>query len=109
MTATEATEYATRLVLSYPADLSKHGQNRIQQPHFRRYLRHSHATASVGDQWEEFTDIGCCGNQQSVPLQVETIEGGAKIGDDTTIEFIEREACGLDNGWAVQGDDPEPA
>ena len=100
---------ATRVVLSYPADLSKHGRHRVGQEYYKKYLRKTRERAEEGAEWLEFTDIGCCGNQMDVPLRVESVEGGPAIGPDTDIEYVEREACGINPGWSVQGDEPEPA
>ena len=100
---------ATRVVLSYPADFGDHGRWRIGQDYYKKYLRRTRNSLEIGDEWQEFTDIGCCGNQMHVIFRVEAIEGGDAMGPDTEIEYTEREACGLASGWAVQGDEPDPA
>lgn len=105
----EGGRFATRVVLSYPADLSEHGRYRIGQEYYKRYLRKTREEAAAGDEWLEFTDIGCCGNQLEVPLRVESVDGGSAIGPETEIEYAEREACGVSPGWSAQGDEPEPA
>jgi hypothetical protein len=102
-------EVATRIVLSYPADLSKHGRYRVSQDYYKDYLRKTRDRAAEGDEWLEFTDIGCCGNQLDVPLRVEDVVGGSTVDPDTDIDYVEREACGINPGWSVQGDEPEPA
>ncbi|MFW6435134.1 MAG: hypothetical protein ACOCY1_02025 [Halovenus sp.] len=93
---------ATRLVCSYPADLSDWGRRKVDSPSFRAYLRKAHDTASTGDTWAEFVGVGCCGDALDVPIRVEHVEGGEYIGDETAIEFTAREACDLDGGWRVQ-------
>lgn len=100
---------AERVVLSYPADLSAHARQRIEKDYYRKYLRKVHTTATVGDAWDEFTDVGCCGSQTDVPLRVERVEGGRAVGPDTAIDYEERTACGLDRGWAAQNDEPDTA
>ncbi|WP_436925456.1 hypothetical protein [Halosimplex amylolyticum] len=121
----DATEsVATRLELSFPADIGKHGRKRINSDYYKTYLKKVHDSAEVGDEWDEFTDVGCCGSKMDVPLVVErvvtesprqdevgdadlAVEGGARIDSDTEIEYTEREACGVNPGWSVQHDEPE--
>ncbi|WP_415379407.1 hypothetical protein [Halosimplex sp. TS25] len=98
---------ATRIELSFPADIGKHGRKRISSEYYKTYLKKVHDSAAVGDEWDEFTDVGCCGSQMDVPLVVEGVEGGARIDSDTEIEYTEREACGVNPGWSVQHDEPE--
>jgi len=94
---------ATRVVVSYPADLSGWGQFQIDTRHFKAYLRkHKQGPAREGDVWNEFLDVGCCGSSLDVPLQVERLEGGSEIGPETELVYEEREACGVEGGWAVQ-------
>lgn len=104
----ETTEdVATRVVLSYPADLSEHALTRIGQDYYRTYLRRVHDTAAVGDAWAEFTDVGCCGSQTAVPLRVEAVKDGSRIGPETEVAYRERDAEGLNRGWSAQHDEPE--
>jgi len=123
--ADEATEpLAARVVLSFPADIGEHGRGRIRSDYYRKYLTKVHDSAAEGDEWDEFTDVGCCGSQMDVPLVVErvvtespradgvddadlAVEGGSRITLDTEIEYTEREACGVNQGWSVQHDEPE--
>jgi hypothetical protein len=93
---------ATRVAISYPADLSSWGRHQIEQRHFRAYLRKSHDRVEEGDDFEEFVGVGCCGNTLDVPLVVERVEGGSRMGPDTDIEYEEREFCGIDGSWRVQ-------
>lgn len=93
---------ADRVVVSYPADLSEWGRDQVATRHFRAWLRRVHPTPEVGDVWEEFLDVGCCGNTLDVPLRVERVEGGDELGESTEIEYEEREACGIQGGWRVQ-------
>ncbi|QPV64957.1 hypothetical protein I7X12_10255 [Halosimplex litoreum] len=98
---------ATRVVLSFPADVGKHGRGRIRSDYYRKYLTKVRDSAAEGDEWDEFTDVGCCGSQMDVPLVVERVEGGSRVDLDTEIEYTEREACGINQGWSVQHDEPE--
>jgi len=93
---------ATRVVVSYPADLSAWGRDTVEGRPFRAYLRRAHETAAPGDRWEEFVGVGCCGSALDVPLRVERVEGGEALGEETTVEFTVREACDLNGGWGVQ-------
>lgn len=96
-------ETADRILVSYPADLSTWGRDVIEGHPFRSYLPRAHDTATVGDRWEEFVGVGCCGNTLDVPLHVEVVEGGSELAAETTVEFTERDACGV-GGWSVQSE-----
>ncbi|MCL7419182.1 MAG: hypothetical protein M8354_15300, partial [Halalkalicoccus sp.] len=54
------------------------------------------------DEWEEFVGVGCCGNTLDVPLRIERVEGGTEVTRETAIEYVVREACGIQGGWRVQ-------
>lgn len=95
-------ETAARVVVSFPADVSQWGRGQLDTRHMRAYLRRHFETASEGDAWSVFLDVGCCGDSPDVPLRVESVDGGPTMDDDTTIEFVEREACGVQSGWEVQ-------
>lgn len=93
---------ADRVVVSYPADLSGWGRRQVDTSRFRAYLRRVHERARQGEEWDEFVGVGCCGDSLDVPLRVERVEGGPRLTDQTAVEFVEREACGLEGGWQVQ-------
>ncbi len=93
---------ATRVVISYPGDLSDWGADQLQTPWFERYLRKTLGEVNAGDGFEEFVDIGCCGNSLDIPLRIEAIEGGTEVGESTAIDWTTRAACGLDGGWTAQ-------
>jgi hypothetical protein len=95
-------EPATRVVVSYPDDLSDWGRYQVEKPSFRAFLRKTRESATEGDVWEEFVGVGCCGNTLDVPLRVESVEGGATLDDDTEFKFAVREACGIEGSWRVQ-------
>jgi len=92
----------SRIVVSYPADLSAWGRDQLSTPWFRAYLRRRLEDAVAGEAVDVFLDVGCCGDTLDVPLRVERIEGDEPVGPDTQIEYAEREACGLAGGWLVQ-------
>ncbi|MFC7057156.1 hypothetical protein [Halovenus salina] len=96
------TETASHVVLSYPADLSDWGRDIVEDEPFKGYLPKAHDTATTGETWEEFVGVGCCGSALDVPIRVESVEGGARLTEETSFEFTVREACDLDGGWAVQ-------
>lgn len=96
------TKTAETVVVSYPRDLSDWGRMRIDDRRFRAYLRKVYDDVTAGDAWEEFVGVGCCGNTLDVPLRVERVDGGSRMGEDTVIEFEERAACGLAGNWRVQ-------
>lgn len=93
---------ADRVTVSYPADLSDWGRRIVEASPFRAYLRKAHETASEGDTWPEFVGVGCCGDTLDVPLRVEAVEGGSRIGPDSTLVFTVRAACDIGGGWQVQ-------
>jgi len=93
---------ATRVVVSYPADLSTWGREQLDTRHFRGYLRKTLGTVAAGDTWEEFVGVGCCGNTLDVPLRVEATEGGDRVDADTEVVYDVREACDVQGGWQVQ-------
>ena len=39
-----------------------------------------------------------------MPLRVESVEGGTRVGAETAVEFEVREACDLEGGWLVQSE-----
>jgi len=92
---------ATRVTLSYPADLSTWGREIVEDRPFRSYLRKAHDRAVAGDSWAEFVGVGCCGSALDVELRVEEVAGGPDIDDGTAFVFRERGACGV-GGWQVQ-------
>lgn len=92
----------TRVVVSYPADLSEWGREQLRTRWFVAYLRRKLGDATAGDTVEAFLDVGCCGDTLDVPLRVERIEGDGAVDEGTVVEFREREACGLAGGWLVQ-------
>ncbi|PSP82419.1 hypothetical protein BRC83_08940 [Halobacteriales archaeon QS_1_68_17] len=97
-------ETAEHVVVSYPADLSDWGRFQVEKPSFVSWLRKTRDDVAAGDTWEEFVGVGCCGNTLDVPLRVEDVVGGDRMGEDTDIEFSVREACDIQGGWAVQSD-----
>lgn len=95
---------ATRVVISYPADLSDWGRSQIDTTHFRSYLRKTLDEVDRGDVREEFVGVGCCGNTLDIPLRIESVEGGSRVAMDTELEYVEREASGIKGGWQVQSE-----
>ena len=92
----------SRVVVSYPADLSGWGRDQLETPWFRTYLRRRLADVAAGETVEVFLDVGCCGDTLDVPLRVERIEGDGPVEADAAVDYVEREACGLAGGWLVQ-------
>ncbi|WP_254536496.1 hypothetical protein [Halomarina litorea] len=92
----------TRVVLSHPAELSAWGRMQIDTKHFRAWLRRTHDTFEVGDEFEEFADVGCCGDALHIPFVVEAVEGEGEVTRETDIAYTEREGCDFAGGWRVQ-------
>jgi hypothetical protein len=88
--------------VSYPADLSDWGRFQVEKPSFRAYLTKVRDEAAPGDRWEEFVGVGCCGNTLDVPLRVEAVDGGPRLGPETSVAYEVRDACDIDGGWRVQ-------
>ncbi|MBC9986679.1 MULTISPECIES: hypothetical protein [Haloferax] len=97
---------ATRVVVSFPDELSAWGHDQLTADRFVTYLRRVHEDAAPGDEWEEFLDVGCCGDSLTLTLRVEELdpEGATRIDDETTVEFVEREGS-VHGGWCVQSAD----
>lgn len=96
-----STREATRVVVAYPDGLSDWGRDQLTAPRFSTYLRRVLDTVAEGDEFEEFLDVGCCGDSLDVTLRVESVEGGAAVGPDTEFEYLARPGD-VDGGWAVQ-------
>ena len=94
-------QHATRVVLSYPAELSDWGRKQVEAERYRGYLRRTLGEVAVGDVREEFVDVGCCGNTLDVPLRVEEVEGPSVVGEGTEVAFTERPGT-VEGGWRVQ-------
>jgi hypothetical protein len=99
------TDTATRVVLSYPEDLSLWGRNQLQTPWFSAYLKRKLGDAAPGDEHAEFLDVGCCGDSLDVVVRVESVEGGTRVDEGTELEWTAHEACGVQGGWRVQSAD----
>ncbi|QPV64529.1 hypothetical protein I7X12_07925 [Halosimplex litoreum] len=93
---------ASSVVLSYPSDLSAWGRDKLDGSPFRAYLTKTLGRVEEGQVTEQFTGVGCCGDTLDVPLRVESVEGGRRVDESTTIEYAVRDACGVEGGWRVQ-------
>jgi hypothetical protein len=93
-----------QVVLSYPADLSGRARERVGQAYYRTYLRRTLGDVSVGDEVEEFVDVGCCGSKAEFALRVEEVTGEGPAGADTEVEYVERAETGAECGWTVQNE-----
>ncbi|WP_053948038.1 hypothetical protein [Halolamina sediminis] len=90
---------ATRVVISYPEELSEWGRDQIDTDRYRNYLRRVVEPAE-GAEFEEFVDVGCCGDSMDVPFRVESADGD-EITEKTKIIYTTREAT-MEGGWLVQ-------
>jgi hypothetical protein len=95
------TDTAARVVLSYPEQLSQWGRDQVGTDRYRGYLRKVVADLTVGREFEEFVDVGCCGDALDVRFRIERVEDGTEMGSDTEIVFTTREAP-HEGGWRVQ-------
>jgi hypothetical protein len=95
-------ETAASVTISYPVDLSDWSRDQLDGDIFRAYLRRKLDRPRVGDEWEEFVDVGCCGSANHVQLRIEAVAGGSRVGDETRIEYTTRDACQVGGGWEVQ-------
>lgn len=92
---------AARVVVAYPDGLSDWGRDQLTAPRFSTYLRRVLDEVHEGEAFEEFLDVGCCGNTLDVTLRIERVEGGSVVDGDTQIEFVARPGQ-VAGGWAVQ-------
>ena len=96
-------EELDRVVLSFPAALSDWGRDQIFTDRYRAYFRRVLDTPAVGDEREEFVDVGCCGDSLDITFRVERLAGGTRVGSQTEIAFVERPDEGdHEGGWLVQ-------
>jgi hypothetical protein len=95
-------ETAASVTISYPADLSDWSRDQLDGDIFRAYLRRKLDRPGVGDEWEEFVDVGCCGSANYVQLRIEAVTGGSRVDETTRIEYTTRDACQVGGGWEVQ-------
>jgi len=90
---------ASQITLSYPEELSKWGRDQVETGRYRSYLRKV-VDPVPGTEFEEFVDVGCCGDSMDIPFRVEAVDGD-EIGETTEIVFVTREAE-MAGGWLVQ-------
>jgi hypothetical protein len=103
MSATDAgnDEAATKVVVSYPEGLSDWGRSQIETDRYRGYLRRVLDDVEVGEEFEEFADVGCCGDTLDIPFRVEAVDGPGRVGPETVVELTTREGD-VEGGWLVQ-------
>lgn len=99
---------ARRVVISYPDELGDWSRRQLEGERFRAYLRRSLDDLTEGMVWDEFVDVGCCGSSPDIPLRVESVDGQPRMGPETAIEYVERDAA-VESGWEVQSADGPPA
>lgn len=90
---------ASRIVLSYPAELSEWGRDQVETDRYRNYLR-TVVDPIEGAEFEEFVDVGCCGDSMDIPFRVESVDGD-EVGEGTDVVYTTREAT-MEGGWLVQ-------
>lgn len=90
---------ASRVVLSHPEELSEWGRGQIDTDRYRNYLRKA-VDPVEGTEFEEFVDVGCCGDSMDIPFRVESADGD-EINEETVIVYKTREAT-MEGGWLVQ-------
>ncbi|SFR84961.1 hypothetical protein SAMN05216559_0008 [Halomicrobium zhouii] len=91
---------ATTVVVSYPPDMGEDGQAFLERASFRNYLARAWDEIAPGETVEEMVNLGCCTDAQNVPLTVESVDGGTRMGPDTAVEFVEGdEPAGLGCDW----------
>lgn len=90
---------ASRIVLSYPAELSEWGRDQVETDRYRNYLRRV-VDPVEGAEFEEFVDVGCCGDSMDIPFRVESVDGD-EVGAETDVVYTTREAA-MEGGWLVQ-------
>ena len=97
---------ASTIVVSFPDELSAWGHDQLTADRFVNYLKRVHDEVAVGDEWEEFLDVGCCGDSLTLTLRVENLtpSSATVLAPETDLEFVEREGS-VNGGWCVQSKD----
>ncbi|MEF8800136.1 MAG: hypothetical protein V5A38_02125 [Halolamina sp.] len=93
---------ASQVVISYPEELSDWGRDQLTADRYVGYLRKTLGDVAVGDEFEEFVDVGCCGDSLDVSLRIEETDG-ERVGPETEVEFTTRDAP-IEGGWLVQSE-----
>jgi hypothetical protein len=103
-TSDRPAETAARVVVSYPDELSAWGRDQLETDRYRNYLRRVLDDLEVGYTWEEFVDVGCCGDSLDIPLRIESVDGPPRMGEETDVVYAARdtEAGEMQGGWNVQ-------
>lgn len=66
---------------------SERVRDAVADPAFRRYLRRAHeGPVAAGNEWAEFVNAGC-GSRTSVSVTVVAVEGGTRVGRETSFEL----------------------
>lgn len=98
---------ASRVVLSVPDGVSDWARSQFETDRYRGYFRRVLGEVAVGDETDEFVDVGCCGDSLDIPFRVARLEADgrpvdrARVGDDTAVDYVDREGD-VDGGWRVQ-------
>lgn len=91
---------ATSVTVEYPPDMGADGRAFLEGDSFRRYLCRAWDELEPGAAFEEMVNLGCCTDAARVTLTVESVEGGATMGPDTDIEYVEGdEPAGIGCDW----------
>ena len=91
---------AARVVVAYPPDMGESGLAFLERKSFRNYLARAWDAVEPGTEFQEMVNLGCCSDATTVPLTVESVEGGPRMGLDTEIEFVEGDdPAGLGCDW----------
>lgn len=80
---------ASRVVLSYPEELSEWGRDQVTADRYVNYLRKVIGETAVGEEFEEFVDCGC-GRTTDVTLRIEAVEGGNRLGPGAALDLVHR-------------------
>jgi hypothetical protein len=83
-------DVASRVVVSHPADLGEWERDELAGDTYRAFLHRVYdGPVSVGDEWDEWVSCGCA-LPTDVLFRVERVEGGAALGPETDIAYVER-------------------
>ena len=91
---------AETVTVAYPPDMGEEGREFLEGDSFRNYLARAWDDLEPGAVHEETVNLGCCTDATKVPLTVASVEGGAKMGPETAIEYVAGdEPAGLGCDW----------
>jgi hypothetical protein len=77
---------ADSVTVSYPGENAVRSE--LERDSYRKYLHRAQSgSVSIGDEWTESVSRGC-GAMNEITLQVESVDGGSILGENTDLKFV---------------------